>query len=48
MEEDKNEQTPEEIIQQENSTLKLKMMAEQGAKFFEGSENELSPVIENQ
>jgi len=48
MEEDKNELTPEEIIQQENSILKLKMIAEQGAKFFEGSENELSPVIENQ
>jgi hypothetical protein len=48
MEEDKNELTPEEKIRQENDLLKLKMMAEQGAKFFEGSETELSPTIENQ
>ena len=48
MEEDKNELTPEEKIRQENDLLKLKLMAEQGAKFFEGSETELSPTIENE
>lgn len=42
------ELTPEEKLQQENNFLKLKLMAENDAKFFEGGEKELDPKLENE